>query len=255
MPGRSTAERILAHLHTAAERTLVAETAAADNGLLQHLDARAKLIGLAALILTGVWTRNAAALFVLLMAAAALALASRLHPRHFAATAGALSFTLIIALPSLFLTPGDPILRVFLLGPVSFQGCRSAMMLLLRVTLATSCSTLLILTTPWSHVMKSLRILRVPVVAIVILSMTYRYVFVLLRLASDLFEARESRCVGRLTRPEERRLIASGVGVLLSRALVMSEEVYLAMRSRGFLGEVYVLNDLHMRRNDWFFLS
>jgi energy-coupling factor transporter ATP-binding protein EcfA2 len=50
-------------------------------------------------------------------------------------------------------------------------------------------------------VLKALRVLRVPVVFVVILAMTYRYVFVLLWTVHDMFEARQSRLVGRL--PDE----------------------------------------------------
>ena len=97
------------------------------------------------------------------------------------------------------------------------------------------------LTTPWAHILKALRVLRVPVVFVVILGMTYRYLFVILETALDMFESRKSRTVGTLDAADKRRLATATVGVLLSKSYQLSAEVHLAMQSRGFRGEVYVL--------------
>ncbi|HVG37737.1 MAG TPA: energy-coupling factor transporter transmembrane component T, partial [Pyrinomonadaceae bacterium] len=66
-----------------------------------------------------------------------------------------------------------------------------------------------------------------------------------------MFEARQSREVGRLSGPEKRRLAAASVGVLLSKSLHLSGEVYQAMRARGFRGEVRTLDDFRMSGRDW----
>ena len=95
---------------------------------------------------------------------------------------------------------------------------------------------LLVLTTPWNSVLKSLGVLRVPDALLVVLGMTYRYVYLLLRLADDMFLSRQSRVAGRLSGAEERRLLAASAGALLSRSLQFSEDVYLAMQSRGLYG-------------------
>jgi energy-coupling factor transporter transmembrane protein EcfT len=116
-------------------------------------------------------------------------------------------------------------------------------------------SMLLVLSTPWMHVLKALRVLRVPVVAIVILGMTYRYIFLFMATAREMFESRRSRLVGRLEGGERRRLAVATAGVLLSKSLQMSGEVYMAMQSRGFRGEVYVLEEFEMSAKDWFGLG
>ena len=38
--------------------------------------------------------------------------------------------------------------------------------------------------------------------------------------------------------------------MLLGRSLALSDEVFLAMRSRGFQGEVHLLQDAHFRPRD-----
>src|SRR4029078_7212211 len=114
---------------------------------------------------------------------------------------------------------------------------------------------LLILCTPWAQVLKALRVLRVPVVFVVILGMTYRYIFLMLQTAQDMFESRQSRMVGTLDGAERRRLAGASVGVLLSKSIQLSRDVYIAMLSRGYRGEVYTLDDFQMRGRDWVALA
>jgi energy-coupling factor transporter transmembrane protein EcfT len=54
---------------------------------------------------------------------------------------------------------------------------------------------------------------------------------------------------------ERRRLAASAAGVLLGKSLQLSGDVHLAMQSRGFRGEVYVIDDFHATLADWCWLS
>jgi energy-coupling factor transporter transmembrane protein EcfT len=42
------------------------------------------------------------------------------------------------------------------------------------------------------------------------------------------------------------------MGVLMGKSLQMSEEVYQAMRSRGYHGEVYLLDEMRLTGLDWF---
>jgi len=104
-------------------------------------------------------------------------------------------------------------------------------------------------------VLKALRVLKCPIVVVAILGMTYRYIFEILRTALDMFESRRSRTVGELGPIESRRLAASAVGVLLSKSFQLSGDVHLAMQSRGFRGEVYVLPDFRARAADWCWLA
>ena len=56
------------------------------------------------------------------------------------------------------------------------------------------------LTTPWADLLKSLQALRVPQVFVLVLSMTYRYIFLFLHTVNGMFEARKSRVVARTER-------------------------------------------------------
>jgi cobalt/nickel transport system permease protein len=121
----------------------------------------------------------------------------------------------------------------------------------LRVETTATLAAVLVFTTPWTHVLKALRVFHVPVVFVVVLGMTYRYILLLLETSHEMFESRRSRSAGPLSGADRRRLATASAGVLLGKTLYLSGEVYLAMRSRGFAGEVHVLDDFRMRPRDW----
>ncbi len=86
-------------------------------------------------------------------------------------------------------------------------------------------------------------------------AMTHRYVFLLIETANQMFESRKSRTVGALTGPERRGMTARTAGVLLSKSIELSHEVYLVMLSRGFRGEIYLLTDFRMKVRDYMALT
>ena len=251
-------EQTLANLVRKTERALFAEEVARQHGFLQNLDPRVKIIGLLALVLDATLARNLLTIIFIFAIAVLLAALSSVPLRTLAARAwlGALTFTGLIALPVIFITPGEMLFQLPLLNwTVTAQGLTSAAYLITRVETTVTLSLLLVLSTLWTQVLKALRVLRVPVVFVVILGMTYRYIFVMLETAQNMFEARQSRLVGTLGTSENRRLVAASIGVLLSKSFYLNSEVYLAMQSRGFRGEVYTLDDFAMRGRDWLTLA
>jgi cobalt ECF transporter T component CbiQ len=251
-------ERTLASFLNALEQALHAEDLAKAPGLLQRLDPRIKVAGIVSLIIAvamahKLWVIGGIFAIALLLAAASRVSALLLGKRVWLPV---LLFTGIIALPAPFVIPGRVVGRFPGLGwPVTAQGLWSAGYLVTRVETAATLSVLLILSTPWTHVLKALRVLRVPVVLVVILGMAYRYIFLLLGSARDMLESRCSRMVGKLRGSDRRRLAAASVGVLMSKTLQLSGDVYSAMLARGFRGEVYLLDDFRTAALDWIMLA
>jgi cobalt/nickel transport system permease protein len=246
--------RLIAGLLAVTAHALEAEHLARTDGLLQRLDPRLKTVGTLSLMVTAVQSRKLWVILAIFAVGMLLAWLSHVPLRTLATRVwiSVLSFTGVLALPAIFLVPGDALYRLPLLGwTITAQGLGSAAYLIARAQTTATLALLLILCTPWTHVLKSLRVLRVPLVLVVVLAMTYRYLFVLLQTAQNMFEARRSRMVGRLQGPEQRRLIASSAGVLLDKTFHLSHEVYLAMQSRGFRGEVYTLDEFRMQAGDW----
>jgi cobalt/nickel transport system permease protein len=167
-----------------------------------------------------------------------------------------LGFTGLIAIPALFLTPGEPVFALPALHiSISAQGARTVALLVLRAETATTFTTVLVLCTPWNHLLKALRSLHLPPEVITMLAMTHRYVFLLIETANHMFESRKSRTVGTLSAAERRKMTTRTAGVLLSKSIELSHEVYLAMLSRGFHGEIRLLSDFRMRPRDYMALT
>jgi cobalt ECF transporter T component CbiQ len=250
---RTFVERTIGSLSRGMTFAMLADDSARSGGILQPVDARVKVTGMLATIVSVAVTRNLLAIACMLLLAATLAAASRISLFDLARRVWipVLLFTGFIAFPAIFITPGEPLRPGW---PVTTQGVRTAGYLLLRAETAVTLSMLLVLSTRWAHILKALRVLRMPVVFVVILGMTYRYLFLILETALDMFESRESRTVGVLEPSDRRRLATATVGVLLSKSYQLSTDVHLAMQSRGFRGEVYMLDEFEMRRADWCWL-
>ncbi|HXH48098.1 MAG TPA: cobalt ECF transporter T component CbiQ [Terriglobia bacterium] len=246
-------ERTTSSFVDALEHAFYAEQIARVDGLLQRLDPRVKLLGILGLVVPAAAARSFAVIAGLLAVAVVLAALSRvsfgvLLKRVWSAV---LLFTGVIALPAPFVTPGRVVYHLPVLEwSVTAQGLASAGYLVLRVETAATLCVLLVLTTPWNHVLKALRVFHVPAVLVTILGMTYRYLFLVLQSAHDMFESRRSRMIGEMTGRERRRVAASSAGVLMSKTFDLSNEVYLAMQSRGYRGDVSTLDEFQVRSFD-----
>lgn len=251
---RHFAERLLHGLVESMENALDAEAVGTGQGFLQGLDPRIKLIGFLALIISGVLTRSLTVLPALFMLALVLAYLSHITViKHFKQVwIGVILFTGAMALPAIVVVPGVAVWQIPVVHwTVTYQGLRSAAFLVGRAETSATFALLLILSTPWTHVLKAMRNLGVPVVVLAILGMTYRYIFLLLQTAEQMFEARCSRIVAPMKGAQQRQMVSAAVGVLLGKTFQLSSDVHLAMVSRGYRGEVHLLHDFHTRRRDW----
>ncbi len=251
-------DRLAGGLAHAMDHALDADDLSRRDGLLQRLDPRVKLAGLLTLIVVAVFVKSLAVLGGLFLVAVALALPSQVGLSRLARQIWlkVFAFTILIALPAIVLVPGTVIARVpVLLWPVTLQGVRSASFLVGRGETAATYALLLILCTPWPHVLKALRIFRAPIVLVAILGMTHRYIFVFLESASQMFASRRSRMVGPLSPRDRRRVATATAGVLLDKSLQLSADVQLAMASRGYRGEVRLIDDFHTTPIDWLALA
>lgn len=256
-------EKTVAGISETLEHTLFAEELARQPGLLQSLDPRAKLLGALGLLIAASFSHNLLVLLLLYLLTLPIAYASRVPMGFFLKRVWVFMpfFTGIIALPALFnvFSPGQPLVTLisapqFTLS-ITLPGVITAAFLLLRVGTSVSIGVLLILTTRWTSLLKALRVLRVPQSFVLILGMTYRYIYVLLHAMNDMFLARKSRLVGRMSGSEDRHWLTASMGILLSKSYQLSEQVFLAMQSRGFRGEVLIMDNLVWRRADTLWLA
>lgn len=254
---RGLLESLVFGLIGAETHALEAEKTSALPGLLQGFDPRIKVVALLSLIIGAVFTQRLVVLAMMFALATGLAVLSKIRIiRLFRQVwLGVLLFSAVIVLPALFIVPGEAIAHVPAVGwPITLQGLRSAAFVIGRAETAATLSLLLVLTTPWPHVLKALSSLGVPAAIVAILGMTYRYIFVLMQSALQMAEARQSRLMAPLDGRARRRLTMTMIGMLLSKTLVLGTEVHAAMIARGYRGEVRLLDDFRTKPSDWVFL-
>ena len=254
MKGEGFLTRNISALTRAMESILLSEDLARAPGLLQGLDTRIKVVTFLLFIVTVGLAKSLPVLGGICLLVLVFALLSRVPLGFFLKRVMLFIpiFTAIIAIPALFITPGDPLVTIADKVVITEQGARSAGLLVLRVMDSLSFGVLLMLTTPWTRLLGALRWLRLPSLFVAILSMTYRYIFLLLHTANNMFMARRSRTVGRLSGGENRRWLGRALTTTLAKSHHLSEEIYLAMLSRGYRGEVLALDNLSLRRRDFF---
>jgi cobalt/nickel transport system permease protein len=253
-------EQTLGGITANIELAVFSEHHARSAGWLQRRDPRIKMVGTLVAILAASLTTSLAGLAILYAGTLAAARASRVPFGFFVKRVwlGIPFFAGIVVVPAIFFVPGP---RVFDLGigpahlAPSWNGLAGAAIFVSRVGVSVSLAVLLVVTTPWADVLKSLRALRVPQVFVLVLSMTYRYIFLFLHTANGILLARKSRVVGRTSGSEQRRWITGTMGNLMSRAFKMSNDVYAAMLSRGFGGEIRTFTTYRVRSSDWIALA
>jgi cobalt ECF transporter T component CbiQ len=166
-------------------------------------------------------------------------------------------FTGIVVLPATLsvVTPGHVVLPLWhwhgTVQGVTAQGLTSAGLIVTRVATSISLVVLVTLSTPWVKVLAALRSLGVPRIFVLVIGMAYRYVFLLLGTVTDMYTARKARTVGGQRHDRSaRRLVAASAGALLGKAHHLSEEVHLAMVSRGYRGQARTIEAFRLRPRD-----
>lgn len=175
-------------------------------------------------------------------------------------------FILICSLPALFnvLIPGKALLTIVSVNSqpqwfshglyITDNGFHAVMMMFIRSGCSLSLVYLLLTTTSWNDLTKGLSLLKVPTGFILILSMTYRYIFLLASCALQMNEARFLRTIGRLDHRENRRFIGHSMALLFIKSNYLATEIFAAMRARGFSHKIVSLKILKLGKIDYIFM-
>jgi cobalt/nickel transport system permease protein len=125
---------------------------------------------------------------------------------------------------------------------VSNLSLYNALNLLLRSLAAVSCLYFLALTTPMVQIIFVLRKMKVPGVVIDLMVLTYNSVFVFWQTTRQIYIAQLSRC-GYCGFTGEIRSLAWLCSNLILKCLKNSDECFNSLLSRGFTGELQVLEE------------
>ena len=252
------------------EEAFISESFSRRSGLLQSLDPRAKLISILAVVFATSLIGDLRLLIFVYSLTLLFSYLSKIDVWFFIKRVWLFIpiFAGIIAIPMIFniFFPGDPLVRLVHfgagshLGPFSLpesifitrQGVNAATIFTIRVATCVSAVVLLFLTTPQQILFKSLRTVRVPKLYVLTLEMTYRYIFLLMDLVREMYVAKKARTIKAMGMLDEQKWVGGRIGYTLIRSLDMSEKVHMAMMSRGYNGDVRIMQEFKMRNRDYF---
>ncbi len=236
-----------------AEDTLFNESISARKGLLQMIEPGLKVISLLAFVVAVSLQKSVEGIAVFLLLALLLVFASLIPLGIFVKRLlPAALLTLVISLPVVLnlVVEGDPLVVLFRtgrslqIGPlavppeitVTRQGVASAVTLLLRVVTSVSLVFLLTMTTPPNTFVKTLSSF-FPGTLRPLIAIGYRYIFFLVRKVEHFVMGLRSRQIATVTPSTGRHWVASRIGLLFSLSMELSDELAMAMESRGFRGD------------------
>jgi cobalt/nickel transport system permease protein len=251
------------------EEAFMSESFSKRSGLLQSLDPRAKLISILAIIFATSLIGDLRVLIFIYALTLLFSYLSKIEVGFFIKRVWLFIpiFAGIIAVPMIFnvFLPGDPLIQVAYLGPgahlgpfslpesifITKQGSIAAVIFTMRVATCVSAVVLLFLTTPQQILFKSLRTVGVPKLYVLTLQMAYRYVFLLMDMIREMYVAKKARTIRARGMIDEQKWVGGRIGYTLIRSLSMSEKVHMAMMSRGFNGEVHIMQEFKMKNRDY----
>ncbi|BAZ08504.1 cobalt transport protein [Calothrix sp. NIES-4071] len=122
---------------------------------------------------------------------------------------------------------------------ISHKGIIQVVTILTRAASALSCLYFIMLTVPFVELLQTLRKLGFPQLLTELLLLMYRFIFVLLNTASELWTAQQAR-FGYRTFNSSMKSLALLIGQLFQRTIENYRQISLSVESRGFNGEFRV---------------
>lgn len=234
---------------------LQAETAS-SHGLLQKIDARIKILFLLCFIVLANAIRQVPSQLYISSFLLVLCIFSRLNLTDIYKRVLIFSFFfgfLVIAPASLnVVTPGNIVVHIIHFSEtrqywiyhipteigITREGILVVTRLYLKVINSITVTLLIFSTTPFNEIIKALKIIKVPDIFLLIITMTYKFIFILAHAIQETYFALKLRWWKKVGNPEANRIIAGRMVYTFQKSWRRYEEVFKAMVARGFTGKV-----------------
>jgi cobalt/nickel transport system permease protein len=256
-------ERSLKGVFVFFKDSVLSEDLASSGAFLQSIDPRIKTASFLLLCVTTLLTGDLGGLIFLYLFCLFLARISKINLWFFIKRTWVFIplFSLFIAIPALFsfVSPGEPLFKFSVFGlplVLTRPGLSGALVFVLRVAVSVSFVILLGLTTRHSTLFKVLRVFGVPQVFVMVLGMSYRYIYLFMETIEHTYLGIKSRTGGVIHHRKGRQIVAWNIATLWQRSFKLNEDVYNAMLSRGYTGEPVLADEFKSTFKDWvwFFL-
>jgi cobalt/nickel transport system permease protein len=233
---------------------LQAESAGSDR-IIQKINPHIKLFSLIYMavvisVVNNLYAQVLASAFILLLFIIARLAIFQVYRKIFFI---AFVFGFIVVLPASLnlITPGKIIFTLFEFNAPSHfwiynipqkigfteNGIQVVSLVFLRVLNSVSFALLIVFTTPFPSFIKAFKIIGVPDTLMMIISLAYKYIFILSRTIEETYFALKSRLSGNIKNSSIRKLVSGRVFFIFKRSVIIYENTYYAMVSRGYNGK------------------
>ena len=247
---------------------LQAENAASDN-FIQNIHPRVKFISLIYMsivvsVVSNPVTQLLITAFIFLLCIVARLKLLEVYRKIFIL---AFVFGFLVVLPASLniITPGKIIFKVISLSKPShfliynipqnigftLNGLQVVSIVFLRVLNSVSFALLVVFTTPLPPFIKSFKMVGVPDTFLMIISLAYKYIFILSRTIEETYFAFKSRLSANINSNSIRKLIGGRIFFIFKRSMIIYQNTYYAMVSRGYKGKVILHSQNHFAVKDF----
>jgi cobalt/nickel transport system permease protein len=134
---------------------------------------------------------------------------------------------------------------------ITFNGLKVVSLICLRVLNTVSFSLLIIYTTSFPEFIKTFKFVGVPDTFLMIISLAYKYIFILSRTIEDVYFALKSRLSGSINNKKIRNVVSGRVFYIFKRSMIIYENTYFAMVSRAYHGTIVLHSKRHFVFKDF----
>lgn len=138
---------------------------------------------------------------------------------------------------------------------VTREGLMLVSLLTLRVINSVSLVLLIVSTTTFEHLIRSLAFFKVPNIFLLTLTLTYKFIFLLSNTIIESYQAIKMRWWNRGAVKDAEKIVAGRIGYLFRKSWERHELIYQAMLARGFNGKMNFYSFKKLKQNDYIFLG
>lgn len=183
----------------------------------------------------------------------------------------AFTFGFLVVLPASLniITPGKNILNLINFNEphhfwiynipqnvgLTVNGIQVVLLVFLRVLNSVSLALLIVYTTSFPAFIKSFKIIGIPDTFQMVISLAYKYIFILSRTVEETYLALKSRLTDNIKSTAIRKLVSGRIFYIFKRSMTIYEKTYYAMVSRGYHGEIKLNSGNHFTLQDFIALA
>jgi cobalt/nickel transport system permease protein len=137
---------------------------------------------------------------------------------------------------------------------ITDTGLQTVVLLFLRVMNSISLALLFVYSSSFSQIIKGFKVFWVPDTFLMIVSLAYKYIFILAKTIEETYFALKSRLIGSVKSDSIRKIISGRVFFIFNKSKTNYEATYSAMISRGYDGKIKLFQEKKIKPFDFIFL-